>query len=90
MREPGLPTGVSLERRRQGLLPVLPATVPAENVWLERHLATDSAAPGTDSATLGTSYMREPGLPTGVSLERGTPGALPALRLAALRVAQSH
>ena len=83
MREPGLPTGVSLERRRQGLLPVLLASVPAETVWLERRLATDSAAPGT-------SYMREPGLPTGVSLERGTPGALPALRLAALRVAQSH
>jgi len=83
MREPGLPTGVSLERGTPGLLPALLATVPAENVWLERHLATDSAAPGT-------SYMREPGLPTGVSLERGTPGALPALRLAALRVAQSH
>jgi len=90
MREPGLPTGVSLERGTPGLLPALLATVPAENVWLERHLATDSAAPGTDSAAPGTSYMREPGLPTGVSLERGTPGALPALRLAALRVAQSH
>ena len=90
MHKPDLPTGVSLERRRQGLLLVLLATVPAENVWLERRLATDSAAPGTDSAAPGTSYMREPGLPTGVSLERGTPGALPALRLAALRVAQSH